>query len=1052
MINANPSQSLDRGSQAEIQEARSLTELLKARLSSSQRQQALIQLKSQLSSQILLRKALVFDLIREIIEQGPNDSRRIAFQVMQEVFRSEQGSSALNPLQYDLSKLIGAILSCVNRCLKVKSQSTSSDSASLSATRTAAAAIKALHSLLLLSSSVPSGADRFEVSASDLTNILETLLATMYHGISSILSPAQGPGPGSHWRSEIISSSLAQARFPNTQSVQRSSLPSSSRRGRGITSGALAFGSLPSIQPISSSISNSAGHTRTNSSSSLSSVTGNETYVNKSEEASAVGGQSESEEEGWSARDFSDNGGDSGSGAPSPRKEPEQQILDARRIASAAQAVRQNSISCIIVLNQKNHKALYSYWPSLLPDSDIHSAFVTKSSLTVSRIEHGISASVPRPALSLFSIIENDPSISTRIKAVELVENLLQNGRTYLSIAQERPSSKLTAFTSLSSRLAALIVDLRSHILGMLHRCIYASTGNNVAEVGEPGWPSPSSLTEALLKLAKTYLQNTSGVKLKQSNSELLQPLISKACMSKDPTIAAAAYSALSALISGQGRPNTCDASAATRSAATLGSGLGQISSASDSSIVPGILSRLTDVSLSSKVKAEAWNTIAACAESRHADIKAREADILKLVHECLGHSVSAEVRHASASFILATVKAKVSSKADGRDPQGEDEKVEVVDGNLDQLDSILGMMCCDDAASVRMVAADALADWNLVRFSGARGGCGLTKDLILQLCGDHDPGVRAAGIRSIGLILGEKRSLFTSERSAKGAASRDPSFITEALLGSQSAVNQKPAIRDSVAVVRNRAAWTLANWCEALFGDGGISDPDFSQPFQSWQTLLEATLEACDDEDQISVHALRASGFLLFGIRPEWLEPEMKKSLAFIHNCIKKLRLAVTKGRSPKTRWNAASSLAKAMENEGFLKWICQGKSRSLLDDIVGSLGEAVKSKTFKVKILASQALLSIALGSKKAASSRAFPCDSVPDPALDSDDQSCASSFVALPYLDEEMRRVTAARIEEARSKLEQEISNASFNEVKLHGQSCRENLDELWKAFCQ
>lgn len=184
------------------------------------------------------------------------------------------------------------------------------------------------------------------------------------------------------------------------------------------------------------------------------------------------------------------------------------------RLVEAKKSVRYRSMMCISVLNERAGRLLLIHWPSLLVNS----------------------RAVP-VCSSLMDATIRDEALSNRISAVHTVQAIISSGAQsgFMAGAEER--SRLSAFTSLSSTIAFVIVDLRKRLLHLL-------LDKN----------SPVSLLEAVIKCTKTLVISTSQVKLHAAHSEVLRPVTLRLCSHADASIAVPAYSLLTAFANGQER------------------------------------------------------------------------------------------------------------------------------------------------------------------------------------------------------------------------------------------------------------------------------------------------------------------------------------------------------------------------------------------------------------------------------------------------------------------------------------------------------------------
>ena len=180
-------------------------------------------------------------------------------------------------------------------------------------------------------------------------------------------------------------------------------------------------------------------------------------------------------------------------------------------------------------------------------------------------------------------------------------------------------------------------------------------------------------------------------------------------------------------------------------------------------------------------------------------------------------------------------------------------------------------------------------------------------------------------------------------------------------------------AMHDPSLHVRTRTAWSLANWC--------------ARSPCAW--AADAALHLAADE-RTAMHALRAMGPLL-SVRG-----------APVRTLVAALRAGLA-APAPKVRWNAASSLAR-------------GAHDARDAECVAALCDALADRTFKVRLIAAEALADDAVRTCVAGGMRA---------------------------------RIHAAAAAAAAST-EADLAHASFTEATLHGHRCRTALSQLMAGY--
>ncbi|UZJ55897.1 hypothetical protein CBS101457_005217 [Exobasidium rhododendri] len=261
-----------------------------------------------------------------------------------------------------------------------------------------------------------------------------------------------------------------------------------------------------------------------------------------------------------------------------------------RRLVDGKRLVRQRSIACVSSLNQRNAKALLPHWTRLLLEGE--------------------------QAASLMDVVERDESFINRQAALQAVQAIISSASQagFLAGAEER--NRLDAFTSLSSRTASIIVELRERLLAIL-------VDRN----------SPPALLEATLKCTRIVVVSTPQVKLRVTHSQVLRDTTLQLCSRPEVTSAVPAYSLLSALVASEKR--------------------GCQDSTSDD-----ILATLLHPGTSLQVQIEAWNTMTVLAEKNALQKDIKET-IQGLLRSALAPKSILELRQAAANFIQACRSSK---------------------------------------------------------------------------------------------------------------------------------------------------------------------------------------------------------------------------------------------------------------------------------------------------------------------------------------------------------------------------------------------------------
>lgn len=354
-------------------------------------------------------------------------------------------------------------------------------------------------------------------------------------------------------------------------------------------------------------------------------------------------------------------------------------------------------------------------------------------------------------------------------------------------------------------------------------------------------------------------------------------------------------------------------------------------------------------------------------------------------------------------------------------------------------LSRIVSLVKNDDSPIVRTLLADSLPYWDSVLRSSAsvQGDVG-TKTILSSLLRDQQAAVRAAAVRALGVILmdGLKHD---SEKARRGESASSAistlEFSLEALVRSSS-TSSKGALEDEALLVQVRASWTLANLCEVYFSNRFyLVSSETSRNI--WFRLLQAALSSSKKEERVSLNALRAFGALFGSMKSEWLDnspdQELKSirllsteaierlcSVVWVNTTLQPSSGSSNQGGSPKLKWNAASSLGRALGSQEARSWMSEkqeSSQKSLLSRTVLSLSSSLHSKTFKVKLASAHALLQLPI-------------------ATWSDDS----------LISEETFQVARESCDLALEKIDDLIRSASFSEGNLHGEPTKAALNQL------
>ncbi|XP_067648655.1 HEAT repeat-containing protein 6-like [Haliotis asinina] len=206
---------------------------------------------------------------------------------------------------------------------------------------------------------------------------------------------------------------------------------------------------------------------------------------------------------------------------------------------------------------------------------------------------------------------------------------------------------------------------------------------------------------------------------------------------------------------------------------------------------------------------------------------------------------------------------------------------------------------------------------------------------LILGLTCEEDKLVKSAAVRALGVYV-----LFPCLR-------EDVSFIADA------ANAILTAMEDWSVNVRMKAAWSMANMCDALALNRECGDLEFVDEFSDMLLLklLTVATKSSQDTDKVKSNAVRAVGNLLRYLT----ERSLGKSnfVSAVGESVKALVKNILSG-TMKVRWNACYAISNMFKNN----LLPHGKAEWTIE-VMRALSSVVKDcKNFKVRINAALAL----------------------------------------------------------------------------------------------
>ncbi|XP_045773429.1 HEAT repeat-containing protein 6 isoform X1 [Maniola jurtina] len=205
---------------------------------------------------------------------------------------------------------------------------------------------------------------------------------------------------------------------------------------------------------------------------------------------------------------------------------------------------------------------------------------------------------------------------------------------------------------------------------------------------------------------------------------------------------------------------------------------------------------------------------------------------------------------------------------------------------------------------------------------------------LLIGLCSDEEPAVRAAAVRALAMAV-----MYRSLR-------EDIGFVSDC------GENILRALAEPTLVVRTKAAWALGTLSDALvlnMKEPEIEDIDDDLLLR----LLEVSIQCANDNDKVKMSATRGLGNLLRLIKNDNLQrhPQLK---TLCEMAIGKLLDCACKVSNMKVRWNACYALGNAMKNEDLFTCFSGWQSK-----VLSSLCTlAQECKNLKVRINAAVAL----------------------------------------------------------------------------------------------
>ncbi|SPO22210.1 uncharacterized protein UTRI_02219_B [Ustilago trichophora] len=606
---------------------------------------------------------------------------------------------------------------------------------------------------------------------------------------------------------------------------------------------------------------------------------------------------------------------------------------ESRQQEAMTKLIRQNSLHCLIELNRHESRALISRWSDLLPDQP--APLVQPARNTDKPAIPRLSATLTSSASSsLCTLFTQDPSTSVRIASMQALESILSHGTLQLSMAQERAQRALS-FTSFSSQLAGWIVNLRSYLVVALQRAASAPRASANGEAAR----YPSTLTIALLLLTRTFVVSTAKAKLVTPNATVLSPMVIPFASNSDPEVQTSAkrvIAALSPMPNAGAAPSLSARKNLTSSAFVPSIDKLQIKDVATTSYDANLSSRSSPMELTARLSQTSEITTELCKQALNL-LEAADEPTQQLLPVWTVFVKSL----ADAPPLLLDVEACQRLCQVWRDLS----LTEL--GSPDQQCAILATVPDLYRALTRHSALNDDTSLAILEYIKVR-------------CKDTDEAVRSAAVRALGLLVlppdsaaGEGEGESTAEAHQRGI-----SEVLQIVLWGDLDQARSGALHDKSSLVRQRASWAFSNAMEARVRSAKIPDD------RIWLYHARYCLEAGGDMEGIAVSAYRASGSLVAMLAPEASAEACSLGKDMLEQLCKVLS---TTSKPPKSRWNAASALDRALSSEVVLLRIL-GSSGGTMDRIVEMLCSNLNAKVFKIRVSAANALLSLCLGKDKA------------------------------------------------------------------------------------
>ncbi|ESO95312.1 hypothetical protein LOTGIDRAFT_116900 [Lottia gigantea] len=633
------------------------------------------------------------------------------------------------------------------------------------------------------------------------------------------------------------------------------------------------------------------------------------------------------------------------------------------RVRSACIKVRQCALTCLhTVIKNGDKKIIFGYWSSFIPDV--------------------ISGTNSTQSQTLFTTILKDPAPKCRMGALATLTAMIDGSKPYLAAAEDCQTTK-AAFTSFSTVLGSMIKEL--------HRCLLLAL---VAE------NFPLTLTQ-LIKCIGMLLSNTPYHRLQPGLLSRTVKQIRHFLNHRDPNVRVACLTCLGAIASIQpplleichiiqpSRPpvgtrihQSADNSSRNsisedQTTTTSDSGFNSLNNMSQASshtkndtswviklCIKNVLSQKAEQPAARQindfappweksqpevpvmvyepipVRLESLQVLANLTKGYFPIIRKTYVLLQDLILKCLADSDSVVKLHGTKlldELSQVMLQDYQNSSTGGPEAITEQKLLEFWMSFLNG--PVPAILQCEGNNPVRANACDCISNIGMEIFQqlpfDKRIMC-IT--MILGLTNDDDKLVKSAAVRTLGVYI-----LY-------------PSLKKEVTFVADTANAVLMCMEDSSINVRMKAAWAMANLCDALVLNKDCEADQFIEDFSDMLLLklLTTATRASQDSGKVKSNAVRAVGNILRYLPNRSLGKS--NFMTAVQNSVDTLVKNILTG-TMKVRWNACYAISNMFKNDGL-----PHGSVNWTPDVINALCSVVKDcKNFKVRINAGLALSSL-------------------------------------------------------------------------------------------